>query len=177
MSFAPLHSFDERELVNEYVCGVVAPNGTILTRDTTDLSVVGVGNRPAGRVTNGSISVAGDREIGFLMYPVTETGVTFFNQVTGTLDYSSAAETPCSILLSHPGMQIATSAFATSGTGALTVGQSSGNTSPDTLLGVVDGQYVLQSSFESGAGSIARAKLIRTMLLDNNIPAICVQVL
>lgn len=173
MAFKPNHSFEGRELVNEYVLNTTAVAGTLLTRNTADTSVVGVGDRPYGTVTNGSVSVAGDREFGFLMYDVTDTGVSFFNQVTGTLDFSSAENTPCSVLLSHPGMQIETSAFVSAGTGAITAGAASSNTAPDTLLAIVGGQYALQSAF---SGYPARAKLIGNGIVSN-IQTIRVQVL
>ncbi len=176
MAIKPTHSFDERELVNEYVLNTVAVAGTLLTRNTADLSVVGVGNCSYGTVTNGSISVAGDRPFGALFYDVTESGVTFFNQITGTLDYSSAENTPCALWLLHPGMQFETSAFLATGTGAITAGASSGNTAPDTLLGVLNGQYVVASAFASGAGSVPCAKLIGNGIV-NGIQTIRVQVL
>jgi hypothetical protein len=145
-----------------------------LTRDTADTSVVGEGDCPYGKVTAGSISVASDRELGVLFYDVTATGPAYFDQTAGVLNYSSAQGQPCALWKTKNGDVFATTSFAATGTGAITAGQSSGNTAPDTLLGVINGQYVVKQG--SGAGSVPRAKLIGNSLINGDI-AIRVQVL
>ncbi|MDG7000389.1 MAG: hypothetical protein JRN15_14935 [Nitrososphaerota archaeon] len=170
----PDQTFEERDLLNEFVISDTAVAGTLLTRDTTDTSVVGIGGCPYGHVTAGSISVASDRELGVLFYDVTATGPSFFDQVSAVLDLSSAQGQPCALWKITPGMIFSTSAFVASGTGAITAGQASGNTAPDTLLGIINGQYALVQG--SGAGSIPRAKLIGNTVI-NGVQAIRVQVL
>ena len=174
MALKPDQVFEERHLLNEFVISTTAVAGTLLTRDTTDTSVVGVGGCPYGKVTAGSISVAGDRELGVLFYDVTATGPSFFDQAAGVLDLSSAQNQPCALWKLSPGMIFSTSAFATSGTGAITAGQASGNTAPDTILGIINGKYVTIQG--SGAGSVPRAKLIGNTLV-NGVQCIRVQVL
>jgi hypothetical protein len=174
MALKPDNTFLERDLLNQFTISSTAVAGSILTRDTTDTSVVGVGACPFGKVTTGSISVAGDRELGVLFYDVTATGVTFFDQVTGNLNYSSAQNQPCALWKVTAGMIFSTSAFATTGTGAIVAGQASGNTAADTILGVINGQYVVVQG--SGAGSVPRAKLIGNTQVGN-VPCIRVQVL
>lgn len=170
----PDNTFEERDLLGEFTMSSVAVQGTLLTRDTTDTSVVGIGGRPYGAVTAGSVSVAGDRELGVLFYDVTATGPSFFDQTAGVLDLSSAQNQPCALWKTTAGMIFSTSAFVASGTGAITAGQASGNTAPDTILGILNGQYcTLQGS---GAGSIPRAKLIGSTVV-NGVQCIRVQVL
>lgn len=166
--------FQEWDLLNQFTISSTAVAGTLLTRDTSDTSVVGVGGCPYGKVTAGSVSVAGDREIGVLFYDVTATGPSFFDQVSGILDYSSAQNQPCALWKLSPGVIFSTSAFATSGTGAITAGQASGNTPADTILGIINGQYVTVQG--SGAGSVPRAKLIGNTVV-NGVQCIRVQVL
>lgn len=170
----PDQVFQEWDLLNEFTISTTGVAGTLLTRDTSDTSVVGVGGCPYGKVTAGSVSVAGDREMGVLFYDVTATGPSFFDQVSGVMDLSSAQNQPCAIWKTEPGMLFSTSAFATSGTGAITAGQASGNTAPDTILGIINGQYVTVQG--SGAGSVPRAKLIGNTVV-NGVQCIRVQVL
>lgn len=173
MAIKPDDTFQERDLLNQFVISTTAVAGTILTRDTTDTTVVGVGGCPYGKVTAGSVSVAGDRELGVLFYDVTATGPSFFDQTAGIMDLSSAQNQPCALWKLSPGMIFSTSAFVSSGTGAITAGQASGNTAPDTLLAVVNGEYALQSAFSSYP---ARAKLIGNTVV-NGVQCIRVQVL
>lgn len=174
MSLSPDNTFSISDLLNQFSISTTAQAGSLLTRDTTDTSVVGVGDCPYGHVTTGSVSVAEDREIGVLFYDVTATGVSFFDQVAGVLSYQSAQNQPAAVWKTKNGDIFATTAFASSGTGAITAGQSSSNTAPDTLLGIINGQYVVKQS--SGAGSVARAKLIGNTVI-NGVIAIRVQVL
>lgn len=173
----PDYRFEERELLGVFVLNGTANRGTLLTRDTSDTSVIGQGTDvPYGKVVAGSVSAASDRELGVLFYDVTTDGVTFFDQVTNTLRYDTAANTPCSIMRLKPNDIFSTDSFLTSGTGAITAGAGSGNTAADTLLGIKSGQYVIASSFGSGAGSIPRAKLIGNCVVDD-VQCIRVQVL
>lgn len=174
MALKPDSVFQEWDLLNQFTISSTAVAGTLLTRDTSDTSVVGVGGCPYGKVTSGSVSVAGDRELGVLFYDVTATGPSFFDQVSGVLDFSSAQNQPCALWKTEPGMIFSTSAFATSGTGAITAGAASGNTAPDTILGIINGQYVTVQG--SGAGSVPRAKLIGNTVV-NGVQCIRVQVL
>lgn len=174
MALSPDNTFEVHDLLNQFTIGTTAVAGTLLTRDTTDTSVVGVGDCPYGKVTNGSISVTGDRELGVLFYDVTATGVSFFDQVAGVLTYQSAQNQPCALWKIKTGDIFATTAFASSGTGAITAGASSGNTAPDTILGIINGQYVVKQG--SGAGSVPRAKLIGNTVIGG-VQAIRVQVL
>jgi hypothetical protein len=167
MAVNPDNTFMIEDLLNQFVCSQTAVAGSILTRDTTDTSVVGVGDCPYGKVTTGSLSVASDRPIGVLFYDVTATGPTFFNQIAGVLDYSSAQNQPCAVWKIKPGDIFTTTVFATSGTGAITAGQSSGNTSPDTILSVINGQLVIKQG--SGAGSVPFAKLIGNSIINGAI--------
>ncbi len=176
MALTPDNTFRVEDLLNQFVISATAVAGSLLTRDTTDLTVTGVGDCNYGKVTTGSISVADDRELGVLFYDVTATGPSFFNQVSGVLDYSSAQGMPCALWKTKPNDIFSTTAFLTSGTGAITAGLSSGNTAPDTLLGILNGQYVVASAIGTGAGSVPRAKLIGNTVLNGAI-AIRVQVL
>jgi len=172
----PDYGFHERKVSNVFVLNVAATQGTILTRDTTDLSVVGVGNTSYGRVVNGSVSVQGDREFGFLFYDVTATGASFFNTISGVLDLTTAVGTPVALYHTNAGDIVTTDAFATTGAGLIVSGASSGNTAPDTLLGILNGKYVIASAFASpAAGSAIRAKLIGNASV-NGIQCIRVQV-
>lgn len=174
MALSPDNTFQISDLLNQFTISSTAVAGSLLTRDTTDTTVVGQGDCPYGHVTTGSISVAGDRELGVLFYDVTATGNSFFDQVAGVLSYQSAQNQPCALWKIKAGDIFATTAFATSGTGAITAGQSSGNTAPDTQLGIINGQYVIKQG--SGAGSVPRAKLIGNTVI-NGVIAIRVQVL
>lgn len=177
MSLKTDSKFHDRDISNVFVLNNPAPRGTLLTRDGSDTSTVGVGEVPYGNVVAGSISVAGDREYGVLMYDVTSTGPSFENVTVGQLDLSTKAGQPCAIWECPTGTMFSTDQFLASGTGAITAGQSSGNTGADTMLGIKNGQYVIASAFSGGtAGSVVRAKLIGNAVVDNNI-AIRVRVL
>lgn len=177
MAIKPDNGFHERELSQVFVMGAAANAGTVITRDTTDLTVVGVGDTPYGKVTNGGVGVALDRELGHLYYDVNATGPSFFNTVAGILDLTTKVGSPCAIWHTKPNDILSTDAWLTTGTGKLTVGQASGNTAPDTLLGVLNGQYVLASAFTNpNAGSTVRAKLIGNAMV-NGAQAIRVQIL
>lgn len=159
--------FHDREVTNFYVLNSPAVRGTLLTRDGTDTSTVGVGDRAYGNVVAGSISVAGDREVGVLLYDVTATGPTFENVTVGQLDYSTKQGNPCAIWTVPPGAVFSTDQFLGTGTGSLVAGQSSGNTAADTELGIKSGQYVIASAFTGGtAGSVVRAKLMGNAVVD-----------
>jgi hypothetical protein len=177
MAIKPDYGFHERKLSQVFVLGATAVAGTVITRDTTDLSVVGVGDTPYGKVTNGGVGVALDRELGHLYYDVTATGASFFNTVSGVLDLTTKVGTPCAIWHTGPNDILSTTAYLATGTGSITAGAASGNTSPDTLLGVLAGNYVLAGSFTNpNAGSTVRAKLIGNAMV-NGVQAIRVQVL
>jgi hypothetical protein len=161
MALKPDYGFHERKQSNVFVLNAAANQGALITRDTSDLSVVGVGDTNYGNVVAGSVSVALDRELGVLYYDVTTTGASFFNTVTATLDLSTKIGTPVSIWHTSSGDIFSTDAFLTSGTGLITAGLASGNTAPDTFLGISAGKYVIASAFTAGtAGSVVRAKLI-----------------
>jgi hypothetical protein len=174
MAFTPDNTFDVQDLLNQFNINVTAVAGTPLTQNTADTSPLGVGDQPYGSLTTGSLSVADDRIIGVLFYDVTATGPTYFDQTAGVLNYSSPQGQPCAVWKTKPGDIMATTAFASSGTGAITAGQASGNTSLGTILGVINGQFVVQQG--SGAGSVAAAKLIGNALINGAI-AIRVQLL
>ena len=177
MAVKPDYGFHERKVSNVFVLNVAATSGAILTRDTTDLSVVGVGDTNYGNVALGSVALAGDRELGHLYWDVNATGASFFNTVTGVLDLTTKVGTPCAVYHSHPNDILSTDAFLASGTGLITAGAASGNTAPDTLLGVLNGKYVVAAAFTApAAGSAVRAKLIGNAVLDGVI-AIRVQIL
>lgn len=174
MALSPDNSFSPHDLLNQFTISTTAVAGSLVTRDTTDVSVVGVGDCPYGKVTTGSISVAEDRELGVLFYDVTATGVSYFDQTAGVLTYQSAQNQPCALWKTKTGDIFATTAYASTGIGAITAGASSGNTAPDTILGVINGQYVVKQA--SGAGSVPRAKLIGNTVINGTI-AVRVQVL
>lgn len=177
MAVKPDYGFHERKLSQVFVLGATAPAGTAITRDTTDLTVVGVGDTPYGKVTNGGVGVVGDRELGHLYYDVNATGASFFNTVSGVLDLTTKVGTPCAIWHTGPNDILTTDQFLATGTGAIVAGQASGNTAPDTMLGIVGGKYVVASAFVSpAAGSAVRAKLIGNGLVNGSI-AVRVQVL
>lgn len=167
MAVKPDYGFHERKLSQVFVLGAAAVAGTLITRDTTDLTVVGVGDTPYGRVTNGSVGVALDRELGVLYYDVNSTGASFFNTVSGVLDLTTKIGTPCAIWHTGPGDILSTTAYLATGTGSIVAGAASGNTAPDTLLGVLNGNYVLAASFSNpNAGSTVRAKLIGNAMVN-----------
>lgn len=170
--------FHERDLSNFFVLASAAKSGAILTRDTTDVSVVGVGDRSYGKVVAGSVAVAGDREMGFLFYPVVVGGPTLFQQLTNTLNYSVDANSPVAIWTPSSGAILETDAYATGiETGAIVAGAASGNTGLDTLLGIIGGKYVLIQ--ETGDGSVPRARLIGNGVNSGNdsISAQCIRVM
>jgi len=173
----PDYGFHERKVSNVFVLNVAATQGSILTRDTTNTAVVGAGDCTYGSVALGSVAVQGDRELGFLFWDVTATGASFFNTISGILDLTTAIGTPVAIYHANAGDIVSTDAYLASGLGAITAGAVSGNTAPDTLLGVLNGKYVLASAFASpAAGSAVRAKLIGNAVI-NSVQAIRVQVL
>jgi hypothetical protein len=173
----PIAKFHERDLSNYFVLNADAVSGAVMTRDTTDLSVVGVGDTSYGRVVPGSLSVAEDREIGILFYDVTDNGPTLFEQMAAILDYSVKKNSPVAIWHAPVGAIIETDQFLSSGTGSIVAGQAAGNTAPDSFLGVLNGQFVLASAFVApAAGSLIRAKLIGNGV-NNSKQCIRVQIL
>jgi hypothetical protein len=168
MAVKPDYGFHERKLSQVFVLGAAAVAGTLITRDTTDLTVVGVGDTPYGRVTNGSVTVALDRELGVLYYDVNATGASFFNTVSGILDLTTKIGTPCAIWHTGPGDILSTTSFGAS----IVAGAVSGNTAPDSLLGILNGQFVTTGT----GGSITRAKLLGNAMV-NGTQAIRVMVL
>lgn len=148
----------ERSLSNVFVLNAVANSGLLLTQDTTVTTPLGVGQCPYGNVTGGSISVAGDREFGVLYYPTSSGGVSLLEQLAMVLDYSVISNSPVSIWHFTGGEIFETDSFAATGTGAITAGQSSGNSALGSQLGIISGKYVLVQG--SGAGSVPRARLI-----------------
>lgn len=174
MSLKTDSKWHDRDVSNYYILATPADRGTLLTRDTTDTTTVGVGDRPYGNVVAGSVSVAGDREVGVLQYDVTSTGPTFEKVTVGDLDYSTKAGMPCAIWETPPQAVFSTDSFLGTGTGSIVAGQSSGNTAADTMLGIKNGQYVIASAFTAGtAGSVVRAKLVGNAVVDGNI---CIRV-
>jgi len=163
----PDFGFHERQLSNVFVLATAANAGTLMTRDTSDVSVVGVGDCNYGRVVAGSVALAGDAELGCLYYDVTTNGPTFFNIVSGVLDLTTAVNGPVTIWHFHKNAIFSTDSFKTTSTGAIVAGQASGNTAPDTLLGILNGQYVVASAFTPpAAGSAVRAKLIGNAVVN-----------
>lgn len=155
----PLAKFHERDLSNYFVLNAAGSSGALLTRDTTDTSPLGVGDTSYGRVALGSVSVAGDKEMGFLFYAVTATGVTLFEQMASVLDYSVKENSPVAVWHAPTGSIVETDQFATgASTGAIVAGQATGNTAIDSMLGIINGLYVTIQA--TGAGSVPRAKLI-----------------
>lgn len=166
----PDFGFEERDLSQFFVLTVPANAGALITLDSTDTAVIGVGDTPYGNVIPGSVSVAGDRELGVLFYDVTSTGPSFFEQVVGILDLSTKVGMPAAIWHTVPGDILSTDAYDST---AITAGAASGNTAQGTLLGIKNGVYTTVQG--SGAGSVPRAKLIGNAV-QNSTQLIRVQV-
>lgn len=153
-----LSKFHERDISNYFLSQIVVNAGAPLTRDTSDTSPIGIGDRPYGNIALGSVTVAGDKELGFALYPVIAGQIPLFNLLAAILTYESVEGAPLAVWHAPSGAILETDAFLASGTGHLVAGQSSGNTAIDTQLGIISGQYVVLQG--SGAGSVPRAKLI-----------------
>jgi hypothetical protein len=160
--------WEPNDVSNVYLCQTALADGVILALDSNDTSTVGPGDCPFGNVAPASIANVGDREIGVLLFQVKAGGASATDVIFGVLNEVTATGWACNVWHLHKNDVLSTDSFLATGTGAITAGQSSGNTARGTLLGLKNGQYVVASAFTSGtAGSVPVAKLDGNTTIGN----------
>jgi hypothetical protein len=153
--------WEPTRLAGFFLCQNATVAGTIMQTDNTDATTTGVGDCNYGNVVPANVTTADPSYIGALFYDVVNGCPSFQNVVGGVLQEVTGTGYACTLFKLERNDVISTDQFLATGTGAITAGQSSGNTATGTLLGVKNGQFVLASAFSGGAaGSVAIAKLI-----------------
>jgi len=135
--FSPYLGFQERDILGVFKVSVATSSGTAMQRDTTDTSprVPSTYANSLGSVTAASIlSSNGNKEIGWLLQPVSTAGPSLLSILSSVYDESVPALSTAAVVASKPGCHIATDQYVASSTGSITT-----STALDTTLGIASG--------------------------------------
>jgi hypothetical protein len=119
--FSPLHSYIEREHMGMYTVTAPMQSGTAVDIDPTNTTPISGSIYGAiyGNIVAATCAVAGSRELGWLLQPVTATGPTIFNLITQVYDESVAQGSTAVVAMSKAGALIGTDQITTSGVNAI----------------------------------------------------------
>lgn len=150
---SPFLGFTERDIIGVYAVNSATASGVIVSLDATNsapLNPTPYGNQ-FGDVVAASIttSPAGQRELGFLLQPVTTNGPSLLSILAQVYDESIPAGAVAAVLFAKTGNQVATDQYVASGTGAISF---SGSTALNTPCGIASGLYRVAQ-----AGDVNRA--------------------
>lgn len=139
---SPFLGFTERDIIGVYAVAAATASGVVVSQDATDtspLSPTPYGNQ-FGHVVAASIttSPAGQRELGFLLQPVTTSGPTLLSILAQVYDESIPAGAVAAVLFAKTGCQVATDQYLASGTGKIAF---DGSVALGTACGINAGLY------------------------------------
>ena len=163
---SPLLGWNDREVIGIHKVNSVTAAGVAVQINSATLGPI-TGTSPYatvfGDVIPASITVQNDRELGYLLQPVSATGPALLSILSQIYDESVPAGATAAILPSKAGAYIASDQFVNTGGSAAGQILLDGTVTPGTLCGIANGLFRTKL-----AGDIARVKFLGKVVQRQN---------